>query len=230
MKQVILSIALLLIVGNLFSQEVLKLGVVKWKHAIYQVREQKNFPLCWVVRNMQNPDTVLKAIPPKSIYTAQEMDISMQIAEIIHDHLTAEELQELENAVEVFSVILRVDKNNRKLQQVNGFLFINRYAANLHKTPAERQKTAAPERYDGFWLNFEPDRLYEIEKDIVKRVVLPEKLQDFFLTNDFEIAVSGKDICDLEATKAERQKAIKAWKKDNDKNSKIEISGPPREL
>lgn len=224
MKQIVILVALLLMAGGLFSQEVFKLGTVKGEHVTYQVREQKNFPLCWLVRNTQNPDTVFKAIPQKSIYTAQEMDSSLQIAEIIHDHLSSEELQALKDAVEIFSVILRVDCDSRKLQQVSGFLFMNRYAANLRKTSAERPRTEILETYDGFWLNFDPDRLYEIEKDIVKRVVLPEKLHDFFLANDFDIAVSSQDVCDIARVREERQKAIEDWKKEGTR-SEIVVSG-----
>ena len=44
---------------------------------------------------MDNPETTLKPIPQRAIHTAQETDMDMQIAEIIHDNLSEEDLSEL---------------------------------------------------------------------------------------------------------------------------------------
>ena len=79
----------------LYSQEVFRLGVVEGDSVAYQVRVRKILHHQWLIRNMDNPDTTLKPIPQRAIHTAQETDMDMQIAEIIHDNLSEEDLSEL---------------------------------------------------------------------------------------------------------------------------------------
>lgn len=100
MKQIILSFALLFTMNSLFSQDVLKLGIVKGKHVTYEVREMKkskerNTPYYWIVRNMNNPDSVIKPIPLRAIMTPHVKDMQMQVAEIVHGHLSPKELLKL---------------------------------------------------------------------------------------------------------------------------------------
>ena len=231
MKQIILSFILLFIVGSLYSQEVFKLGTVKGKHVTYQVRVSKEPLKPWIVRNIHNPDTVLKPIPWRYGITAQEIDIEMQIAEIIHDHLSQEELQILEKTDKFFSLILRVDRNAHKLLQVTCFLFENMYYHGLHYlTQEERERGSCPSSYEGFWLNIDPDKLNEIEKDIVKRVKLPKRMHKSYVEDDIWIVVNNKDVVNVEQTRENRKKAITAWKKDDGVDKEIVICGPPREL
>ena len=231
MKQIILSITFLLVAVSLFSQETFKLGIVKGKHVTYQVRESKDILKPWLVRNMHNPDTVLKRIPWRRGITAQELDIKMQIVEIIHKYLSQEELEILRNADEIWSLILRVDKDNHKLLQVTCFLFENRYYYGLHYlTPEQRERGVYPDSYDDFWLNLDPDKLSEIEKDIVEQVELPKRMHKSYIEDDIWIVMNSRDVVNVERVKEKRQKAIAAWKKNDGVNKKIEICGPPREL
>ena len=57
--------------------------------------------------------------------------------------------------------------------------------------------------------------LYAIEKDIVKRVVLPEKMPEILLTDDFNILIMPRDLGDIKKIKEERKKAIERWKKED---------------
>ena len=95
MKQIILSLAILFSAGSLFSQEVFKLGTVKGKHVTYEVREQKNVPTCWIVKNVHNPDTTIKVVSNPGASYSQITDIEMQIAELLHESLSPEELLEM---------------------------------------------------------------------------------------------------------------------------------------
>lgn len=67
------------------------------------------------------------------------------------------------------------------------------------------QREGDPVAYDGFWLNFDPDRLYAIEKDIVKRLVLPEDTPEMYLNDDFEVYVCPDQILDPEKAKAKKE-------------------------
>lgn len=228
MKKMILLLTLFFLANGMFAQKAFKIGMVKGKNVTYEVREKKNFkgknvPFDWIIRNIYNPDTLIKPIPQRSIKTPQETDICMRIAEIIHSHLSPEELMELGEKKELFSVILRADRDKYKLLQVTCFNFENRYIAGLRKSPEEQQ--FYPKSYDGFWLNFDPDRLHEIEKNIVKRVKLPKKLHETFLTDDFWAVVRSGNICNVEKTREERKKAIEAWKELD--LIKIDNYGPP---
>ncbi len=66
---------------------------------------------------------------------------------------------------------------------------------------------------DGFWIHFDPDRLYEIEKDIVKKVILPPGM-----TRDFvyvlQIGILYEYICNLKKAREVREEAIEAWKEE----------------
>ena len=231
MKQIILSFILLFMVGSLYSQEVFKLGIVKGKHVTYQVRESKSPLKPWLVRNTHNPDTVLKPVPWRRGTTAQEIDIEMQIAEIMHNHFSKEELQEFKEKDDRFSLILRVDKDNYKLLQVTCFLFENRYYYGLHYlTPKQRENGVYPDSFDGFWLNIDPDKLSEIEKDIVEQVELPKRMHKSFIEDDIWIVMNTEDVVNVERAREKRQKAIASWKKDDGVNKKIILCGPPHEF
>ena len=230
MRKIILLFALLLVASCLFAQNSLKLGMVKGKNVTYQVRERKGKNYEWVVRNVHNPDTVIKPIPQRSVMTTQEEDIEMQIAEIIHDHLSQEELSQLDSANESFSLILRASENKLTLLQVTCFIFTNDSVYAKKFTPEEARLRGLPESYDNFWLNFDPDRLHEIEMDIVKRVVLPP-MHESYLTDDIWAVVGSWRICDMEATRAAREEAIRRWKKNPDPTSfEMMYLGPPVEI
>ena len=217
MKHIVLSIVFLFMATFLYSQEVFKKGtIVKGKDVVYKVEESKRYPFPWLVRNMQNPDTTLKRIPRRGIISAQELDIAAQIAEIIHDNLSPEELAELEKCGDRLSLILRVDREKYKLLQVTCFSMFYRY-------PSESRP------YDGFWLNLSPDKLYRIERDIVAKVVLPGKMNESYLIDDFEVVIGNDQICDIEQTRKKRQEAVASWKKDTIYKEPILFWGPPEE-
>lgn len=156
MRHLILLFVVLFSASSLFSQEVFKLGTVKGKHVTYEVREQKNFPLEWLVRNVHNPDTTIKTIPNPGVMLPQIADIQMQIAKILRGHLSSEELLEIsKNEISsFFDIFLRVDRKKYKLLQVTCFRFLNFYVIGLRKSLEERQRY--PTYYDGFWLNLDP--------------------------------------------------------------------------
>ena len=218
MKRIVLLFAALFSVSMLFSQEVFRLGTVKGEYVTYKVREQKDVPTRWIVRNVHNPDTAIKIVPNPGVIFSQEKDIEMQIAKILHEHLSAEELLEMktrekEGGVCWFEVILRVDRNKYKLLQVTCFRFCNKYMAGMRRPPEKRQDY--PASHNDFWLNIDPDRLHAIEKDIVKRVLLPEKMPEILLTDDFNILIMPRDLGDIKKIKEERKKAIERWKKED---------------
>lgn len=64
---------------------------------------------------------------------------------------------------------------------------------------------------DGFWMHFDPDRLYEIEKDIVKNVILPPGMTRNFVYL-LQIDILYEYICDLKKAREVREEAIEAWK------------------
>lgn len=82
----------------------------------------------------------------------------------------------------------------------------------LVKEPVYRKKEpVAPS--DGFWMNFDPDRLYEIEKDIVEKVILPPGMaRDFVYV--LQIGIFYEYICDLKKAREVRERAIEDWKKE----------------
>ena len=217
MRRIILSLVLLLFVEVSYSQKVFRKGiVVRGKEVRYQVLASKQSSYDYLVRNMGNPDTTLKPIPHRSVYTAQEKDIEMQIAEIVHNNLTPEELDSLKTG-DNFNVVLRVNQKKHRIQQVTCFIFCGGILPGT-----------SPE--DAFWLNFDPDRLYKIEREIVGNVVLPTRMNKSYLTDDFVVRIGEWQLRDIEKIRAEREKAIKGWKKDPYVDREMLMFGPPREL
>lgn len=224
MKRIILPLLLLLFVGALHAQEdvksneVFKLNsIVKGEAVTYQVLRSKRDTMCRLVRNLNNPDTVLKPLPTRGKWAPEQLiDIKMQIAEILLNNLSREELSE---SWGVFGVVLRVDKERYKLLQVTCFDFL-----------------ALPSVHPGellcpFWLNFDPDRLHKIEQEIVEKVVLPERMSETYLTDDFQINILEMDLeGGIEAVRAKRKKAIEYRKTHWEKDNEMFFLGPPREL
>lgn len=233
MKQIILLLAVVFVASAASAQEVFKLGTtVKGKHVTYEVkhivmineRNGDSFPQ-WFVRNVHNTDTVLKAIPYRGVVKRGFFeDLSMQIGIILHDHLSEAEVAELNEKDrkngpfgENVGVLLRVDGTGRKLLQVTCFLLYNHYVSAQNRVKRGCQEAGDPIAYDGFWLNFDPDRLYAIEKDIVKRLVLPEDTPETYLVDDFEVYVCPNQILDpgkAKAKKAADEAAQKALRED----------------
>lgn len=88
---------------ELFAQKVFKPGIVKGTHVTYRVVGDDG--TVWIVKNVQNPDTVTKRIPYATQTTLIDY-FSMQIAEIISDHLLPEEIAlidrlDMDNVIEI---------------------------------------------------------------------------------------------------------------------------------
>jgi hypothetical protein len=219
MKQTILLLVVLFAAGVASAQNVFKLGTtVKGKHVTYEVkpiaiidkREDESFSRC-LVRNIHNPDTVLKArVYREEVKRGFFVDLSLQIGAILHDHLSKAELAKLDEKDrknepygESMGVMLRVDSTGHKLLQVTCFMFYNHYVAAQDRAKRGEQWPGDPVvAYDGFWLNFDPDRLYAIEKDIVERLVLPEDTPEIYLVEDIEVYISTDQMLDPEKAKA----------------------------
>lgn len=255
MKHLNLLLISMCVSGTLFSQEVFNPGIVKGKHVTYRVKNRHSVGV--TVTNVHNPDTTIRWGDENAQDSAILLDTEMtilpdmvgwQVAKIVHDHLSAEERQMLLDSQEPIEMYLRIGQDKRKLLQVTRFLFANFYLVGL-RVPSVREIIGNPESYNGFWLNFDPDRLHKIEKDIVKRVVLPKGMHKSYLEDDIWIVMGTKSIANLEKTrlkqqktladsllrrlgveqtKIERQEAIfgKEYKEDEE----IEICGPPHEL
>ena len=90
MKRIVLPLLLLLFAGALHAQEdvksneVFKLNsIVKGEAVTYQVLRSKRDTMCRLVRNLNNPDTVLKPLPTRGKWAPEQLiDIKMQIAEM----------------------------------------------------------------------------------------------------------------------------------------------------
>lgn len=231
MKQILLSLAVLFVASIVNAQDVFKLGTtVKGKHVTYEVKHVvtinkrlgPSFPM-WLVRNAHNVDTVWKEIPYRGMVKRGFFeDLGMQIGIILHDHLSVAEVAALKKKDESMGVVLRVDSTTRKVLQVTCFLFDNEYLAARNRAARGWQQKGDPVAYDGFWLNFDPDRLYVIEQDIVKRLVLPEDTPEMYLNDDFEVYVEASRILDPEKAKArkaaeeaEEKASREFWKKRN---------------
>ena len=65
---------------------------------------------------------------------------------------------------------------------------------------------------NSFWGNFSPDRLYELEQLIMKKLELPYKLQETYIKDDFYVFF---DIKDIEEAKKYRKRAMKTWKNED---------------
>ncbi len=211
MKQTILLLVVLFAAGVASAQNVFKLGTtVKGKHVTYEVKPIEpvsKYSKAWMIRNVHNVDTVLKEIPYRSVIKRGFFeDLRMQIGIILHDHLSAEEVSMLKEMGTDgrFAVVLRVDSTRRKLLQVTCFAFENEYVAAQERAKRGVQQWRPPVAYDGFWLDIDPDRLYAIEKDIVKRLVLPEDTEETYLVDDFKVFVNPDEILDPEKAKAKR--------------------------
>ena len=82
----------------------------------------------WTIRNINNPDTTTKEMPKRDWMFISKFSVSIQIARIVHDHLSQEELALLTKTFDSFIVRLRVDRDKYKLLQVVNFSFTNKYA------------------------------------------------------------------------------------------------------
>ena len=197
------------------AQEVLyKAGAtVKGKDVTYKVRMRKDRTSI-LVQNTAIPDTTFKAIPKRTTWEMppQYYDIEAQVAIIIHETLTREELEKLEKYDEFVLFVLRVDREKHKLLQVTCFEF----------PPYYLQRNWSPD--DCFWLTLAPDRLHAIEQAIVEKVEIPEQIQETFLTDDFVVVLGNWAIADLEKMKERRKKAVEEWKADPKLDMKVDIS------
>ena len=139
---------------------------------------------------MNNPDTTCKEVPERDVIPAQMVDLEAQLAVILHDFLSAEELKECLPVVA--GITLRLDASKKELLQVTNFFYLS--ATN------------------SFLGNFSPDRLYELEQLIMKKLELPYKLQETYIKDDFLVGFFIKDI--KEAKKC-RKRAMETWKKED---------------
>ena len=83
------------------------------------------------------------------------VDIMMQVAEIIHDELSPKELAQIYRSA-LIGVTFRVNAKEKKLLQVTNFFYLC---------------------HEPFWANFSPDRLYDLERLILKKLELSSKIQ-----------------------------------------------------
>ena len=224
MKQVILSLMVVFAAGVASAQDVFKPGIVKGKHVTYEV---KNFDLTyslWRVSNVHNPDTTTRR-GDKLIPGRKELmrSCELQLGQIVREHLTREELLELSKPGrprEDFWVEIRGDWQSGKVLQVVCFSFENNYAFGLRIPPERRYEGLRfPDHYDGFWLNIDPDRLHEIEQDIVKslKVKMTREEQEAFLGRDLSIHLRCDEILEVEKVIKEKKKSdeqdLKEWRK-----------------
>ena len=137
----------------------------------------------------------------------------LQLGQIVREYLTREELLELskpERPCENFWVEIRGDWQSGKVLQVVCFSFENNYTFGL-RIPQERrhENLHYPDHYDGFWLNFDPDRLHKIEQDIVERLKVPKmtkkELNDFRM-RDLTIHLRCNEMLDIEKVIKEKKK------------------------
>ena len=191
MKKIILLIISLFIVNILFSQILYDEGSVKGKNVTYEVKRGKGHLKSFTfIRNVNNPDTTCKEVPERDVIPAQMVDLEAQLAVILHDFLSADELKECLPVVA--GITLRLDASKKELLQVTNFFYLS--ATN------------------SFWGNLSPDRLYELEQLIMKKLELPYKLQETYIKDDFLVGFFIKDI--KEAKKC-RKRAMETWKKED---------------
>lgn len=203
MKKIILLIVSLFVVNTLFSQMWNKEGVVKGENVTYEVSQGKGHLKSFMfIRNVNNPDTTFREVPNYDIIPPQLVDIELQVAEIIHDCLSPEELAECRSFF--LGVTFRVDAKKRKLLQVTNFFYLSKPT---------------------FFANFSPDRLYELEQNILRRLKLPMKLQETYIEDDFMVTAFSDEIRNIEETRENRKKAIEAWKQ---KDFKVEVRPWPK--
>ena len=89
---------------------------------------------------MNNPDTTFREVPHRNIIPSQLIDIELQVAEIMHDYLSPEELAKMGSSSAI-GITFRMDAQKRKLLQITNFFY-------LCDEP--------------FWANFSPDRLHDL--------------------------------------------------------------------
>ena len=219
MRRIILLLVLLFFANLSYSQKVFRKGIiVKGKEVTYQVLASKQASFYYLVRNVNNPDTTLKPIPQRSVYTAQERDMELQIAEIVHENLSPGELDSLKFDGD-FAVVLRVNREEHRLLQVTCFMFCGGIIPEIK-----------PE--DAFWLNFDPDRLHKIEREIVEKVVLPAKIHESYLIDDFVLYLGDYEIReDIDKMREKRKEVVESWMEDRrGVDWEMLMFGPPREL
>ncbi len=198
-----LLVIVLFVANTLFSQILNEKGIVKGKNVTYEVSRGKgHLKVFTFTRNMNNPDTIYREVPNRSAIPPQLVDITMQISEIIHDYLSPEELVEVRSTL-IF-VTFRLDAQKRKLLQVTNFFYLC---------------------HESFWANFSPDRLYELEQIILKKLKLPTKLQETYFEADFCVGVLGDDIQNIKETRKKRKRAIEDWKQND---IEVEVCPSPK--
>ncbi|WP_065219406.1 MULTISPECIES: hypothetical protein [Butyricimonas] len=220
MKRVILLLAVVFVASVARAQDVFKLGIVKGKHVTYEVTKKRSG--LWTVTNIHNPDTTTrrgdKLLPGRKELI---LNCELQLGQIVREHLTREELLELSKpkwAREIFWVELRGDWSSGEVLQVVNFEFENRYDFCL-RIPRERRCEGLhyPDHYDGFWLNFDPDRLHGIEQDVVKRLKVPkmtEKELEAFQGRDLTVSLECGEISNIEQAIKEKRKSYEQDRKE----------------
>lgn len=190
----------------LFSQMRFHLGIVEGERATYRClllhsegfAEGLAFPYVWDVRNLHNPDTTVREKKYESMDTEE---LAYQVARILHERLTPDELRELAKDDGYVFLFMRVGDDKNKLSQVTRFLFWRYH-------PGED-----PSAYHGFWLNLSPDRLLELETAIVEELTVPDSFYEFFGTSyDFAVTLFSKDIVNPEKVR-QRVEEERAWSK-----------------
>ena len=228
MKPTIVTLLLLWSITPLFSQEVFRPGIVKGKNVTYHVSIKHIYN--YYIKNTANDTTVrwgydndwlkdsilMKQIKEASsvvfasgglsLDNSQREELELQLAEIFHKHLSPEELQLLKKTKDQITICVRIDpEHHNRLKQVTYFYAINTYLMGLQHPDWE----LSPETYDGFWLNFNPDKLHEIEKDIVKQTRVPEGVYEVELTEDFPLTLYWNQIYDPGKAKKEHEEEAK---------------------
>ncbi len=198
MKKITLLFIALFVVNTLFSQILYEEGIVKGKNVTYRVsRGKERFKkLFTYIQNVNNPDTTYKEVPERDVIPAQMLDLEAQLSVILHDFFSAEELKECRSVIA--GITLRLDAPKRKLLQVTNFFYLS--ATN------------------SFWGNLSPDRLYELEQLIMKKLELPYKLQETYIKDDFRIffdVFNIEDVKYVKEMKERRKRAMETWKKED---------------
>ena len=202
MKKICLLFIALFSASALFSQILYEEGIVKGKNVTYEVARGKGHLKDFTfIRNMNNPDTIYRELPNRSVIPPQLIDIEMQVAEIMHDYFSPEELVKMEPQT-MIRITFRLDAQKRKLLQITNFFYLCE---------------------DTFWANLSPDKLHELEQIILKKLELPTKLQKTYFEADFFVGVFGDDVQNIEETREKRKRAIEDWKQND---IEVEIRRP----
>ena len=228
MKHFVFLFVALFSASSLFSQEVFKLGTVKGKHVTYEVKEQNSFPWGRIVKNTRKSDTAKVEVMDVFNLVAQTWDIEMQIAKSFpSDHFQTMIRIDSNKLVQVewfvFYGMYRdgirkcaseiPDTTRRPMNCIDRDSSGNITKVQYFVKEPEYRKKEPDVPSDGFWIHFDPDRLYEIEKDIVKKVILPPGM-----TRDFvyvlQIGILYEYICNLKKAREVREEAIEAWKEE----------------